>query len=278
MTVEPSQRLIAADAHRVPQPFRTLAVRSEQACHATDARAPYGQVHLVRTAALDAATLAGISALGRARVRSEGFSDIRHARTSLAELTAAAPRLPDLAGTLATALQCTAVLGHGLADYQHSLGQRIDYLATCGAGFHNDVRGHWSRCLFWLLALDLHDVELVLPHASLRLPLAVGDLVVFDPTMAHGLCRPADAGQARADAFETGDQDHQLFLTGELLLSDAQWATLGAPWLPVAVHAQRGALDLMVAEFDDCSGAIKRPRLLLHCMQGSSLQLDGAPD
>jgi len=81
---------------------------------------------------------------------------------------------------------------------------------------------------------------------------------VFDPTMAHGLCRPSDAGQAVATSFGAGTPGRQIFLTGELLLSDGQWA----------------ALDLMVAEFDDRTGAIKRVRALRDCMKRSTCHVD----
>jgi hypothetical protein len=104
-----------------------------------------------------------------------------------------------------------------------------------------------------------------MPHAGVRLPLAPRDLLVFDQTMAHGLCRPADQGQALAASFATGVQDRQMFLTGEIELSDAQWAALGAPWLPVDAPEHHGALDLMVAEFDERSGAVQR----LHALKGS---------
>lgn len=61
---------------------------------------------------------------------------------------------------LASALQLTGVLGADLEDYRRSVDTRIDYLAARGAGFHNDVSRHCSRCLFWLLALDLSEVDL----------------------------------------------------------------------------------------------------------------------
>jgi hypothetical protein len=122
--------------------------------------------------------------------------------------------------------------------------------------------------------LDLAEVDFVMPHARVCLPLAPGDLLVFDPTMAHGLCRPGDAGQAVAVSFGTGTLGRQVFLTGELLLADAQWARLGAPWLPVEEHEQRAALDLMVAEFDECSGAVKRPRTLRDSMKRSTCHVD----
>jgi hypothetical protein len=150
----------------------------------------------------------------------------------------------------------------------------VDYLATCGAGFHNDVNRHGCRCLFWLLTLQAQDVEFVMPHAGVRLQLAPGDLIVFDPAMAHGLCRPADGGHAVSASFEGGAHRPQMFLTGELVLDDAQWAVLGAPWLPVEVHAGRAALDLMVAEFDDRSGAIKRLSSLRDGMARSHCHVD----
>jgi len=263
----PEHQIIAADVHQVPRPFRALAVRSEQRRHAEHARAPYGRVHRVRTRFLDPGSLASLAADGHARVRIEAFSDIQHARTTLQALAAAAPAVPDLAGQIADALQLTGVLGKAAAGYRRSLAGRIDYLTCCGAGFHNDVRRHWPQCLFWVLALELADVEFVMPHAGVRQALAPGDLLVFDPTMAHGLCRPVDQGHAVASSFEAGRRHHQIFLTGELRLTDAQWAVAGSPWLPVETHAQRGALDLLVASFDDRSGAIQRPHALRDCMK-----------
>jgi hypothetical protein len=269
-----SHRVIAANVHAVPAPFRTFAVRSDEPQHAGDARAPYANVHVVRTAFLDAGSLASLAGAGYARVSIETFSDIDYATTTLPDLAAAAPGVADLAGHIASALQLTGVLGIDFADYRRSVATRIDYLAARGAGFHNDVSRHWSRCLFWLLALDLAEVDFVMPHAGVCLALAPGDLLVFDQTMAHGLCRPGDAGQALAASFETGAPGRQIFLTGELLLSDAQWAGLGAPWLPVEHHEQRAALDLMVAEFDERSGAIKCPRALRDSMKRSTCHVD----
>ena len=269
-----SHRVIAANVHAVPAPFRTFAVRSDEPQHACDARAPYGWVHIVRTAFLDAASLASLAAAGDARCSIAASSDIDYATTTSSDLAAAAPRVSDLAGHIAGALQLTGVLGNALADYRRSVATRIDYLAACGAGFDNDVSRHWSRCLFWLLVLDLAEVDFVMPHAGVCLALAPGDLLVFDPTMAHGLCRPGDAGQAVAASFATGAPGRQVFLTGELLLGDAQWAGLGAPWLPVEVHEQRAALDLMVADFDERSGAVKRPRTLRDSMKRSTCHVD----
>jgi hypothetical protein len=274
MPASPDHRVIAADVHAVPKPFRAFAVRSDEPRHAADARSPYGRVHVVHTDFLDAESLARIAAEGYSRVNIAAFSDVDYATTTLEDLAAAAPRIADLAGKIAGALHATRVLGDEPAACRSSVAARIDYLATCGAGFHNDVGGHWTRCLFWILALDVADVEFVMPHAGVRLALAPGDLVVFDQTMAHGLCRPDDGGQAVAASFESGDHRHQIFLTGELELTDARWAALGAPWLPVEQHEHRGALDLMAAEFDERSGAIKSLRALKDCMKRSTCHVD----
>lgn len=270
MPSPPAQRIIAADVHRVPRPFRSFAVRSDEPRHADDARAPYGRVHVVPTAFLDAAALARLATEGRSRVAPPTFPDVFHARTSLAELAAAAPG----AAGLAAALHLTGVLGPDRIGYERCLATRIDYLVANGAGFHNDVNRHWSACLFWVLALAADDVEFVMPHAGVRLPLAPGDLLVFDPTMAHGLCRPADHGQALPASFDSGAHRTQVFLTGELQLGDASWAALGATWRPVEEHERLGALDLRLAEFDDQTGAIKLPRTLLHGMKRSTGEAD----
>ncbi len=272
----PAHRLIATPAHAVPKPFRTFAVRSDEPCHAHDARAPCTHAHLLHLAWLDAASRAGLARQGYARVCIDTPLDVDYATTTPADLALAAPRAAPLAAHIAAALQCTGVLGDDPRGYADSVATRIDYLASRGAGFHNDVSRHWSRCLFWVLAIDVADVEFVMPHAALRLALSPGDLLVFDPAMAHGLCRPHDGGQAVGASFEAGDAGRQLFLTGEIALTDAQWAALGSPWLPVEAHEARGALDLMVAEFDERSGAVKRPAALRHGMKRSTCHVDGA--
>jgi hypothetical protein len=269
-----AHRTVAAHVHVVPQPFRAFAVRSDEPLHAAEARAPYGRVHVLPTPSLDADALAVLAAEGCARVEIGSALDIDYASTTWAALAAAAPGAADLQARIAEALQATGVLGDDPVCYERNVATRVDYLGSRGAGFHNDVSRHWSRCLFWVLVLDAADVEFVMPHAGVRVALSRGDLVVFDPTMAHGLCRPQDGGQAVAASFAAGDHGHQIFLTGELLLTDAHWAAIGAPWLPVEEHERRGALDLMVAEFDERSGAVKRLRALRDCMKRSTCHVD----
>lgn len=273
----PDHRSVIATEYKVPRPFRAFAVRSEEALHATEARAPYGQVHVVRTAFVDAPLLDSLACVGRKRVDVSAFSDVQHDRTTLQELAFLAPGPASACGLaegLTRALQTTGVLGQDAHAYRACLDTRIDFLVSWGAGFHNDVGRHWSRCLFWLWVLDATEVEFVMPHAGVRLALSAGDLIVFDPALAHGLCRTGDGGQALPRSFEAGPHRHQVFLTGELLLSDAQWSALDAPWLPVEVHEGRGALDLMVAEFDERSGTIQRPHALRDCMKRSTCHFD----
>ncbi len=270
-------RIMVAPAWAAPAPFRAFAVRSEEPRHAMDARTPHDRVHLLTTAVLDADSVAALCTDGYARVSIESFSDVDYADTSWPALAALAPGAAGLPERLADALQRTGVLGSEVQAYRDCLLGRVDYLACRGAGFHNDVSRHWSACLFWVLALDAEAVEFVMPHAGLRIAIRSGDLLLFDQTLAHGLCRPQDAGQAVAASFETGDSGRQLFLTGEVLLSDAQWSALGSPWLPVEWHDQRGALDLMVAEFDERSGAIKQLRALRDGMKRSTCHADEPP-
>ena len=273
MSTPSVHRILELETLAVPSPFRAFAVRSDEPCHAFEARAPYGRVQVVSTDFLDAAARARLMRSGYAKVDiAEPFA-VDYAATTLDEL-AVVSALPGLAHAIARALAVTRVLGADPAGYERSVATRIDWLASRGAGFHNDVARHWSRSLFWILALDVGDVEFVMPHAGLRVPLTAGDLVVFDPAMAHGLCRPADAGRAIAESFEDGDAGRQLFLTGEMQLDDAHWQALGSPWQPVQAHAARGALDLMVAEFDDRSGAIKRVRSLIGGMSRDTCHVD----
>jgi hypothetical protein len=260
-------RTFRAEAWSVPAPFRTFAVRSEEARHAQEARPPYDRVHVVRADFLDATALAQLAGHGRARMHLREFSDVDYAHVSWPELDALVPLVGGLAARVSAAVHATGVLGDDPGMCLRCVETRVDFLGALGAGFHNDVRDHWTACLFWNLTLAADDIEFVMPHAGLRIGIAPGDLLVFDQTMAHGLCRPRDHGQAIADSFQPTDADRQVFLTGELALPDDRWAALGSPWSPIEEHERRGALDLLAAEFDDRSGTIRRVRTLAHRMR-----------
>ena len=271
-------RTYRVDAWSVPAPFRSFAVRSEEGRHAHEARPPYDRVHVVRSDFLDAAALARLADHGRARLQLQEFSDIDYVNAAWQELDTVVPLAGGLAVQVAAAVHATDVFGDDLEACLRGVTTRVDFLGSLGAGFHNDVRDHWTACLFWNLTLAANDIEFVMPHAGLRIALAPGDLLVFDQTTAHGLCRPRDHGRAIADSFAPIDADRQVFLTGELALPDSRWAALGSPWSSVEEHERRGALDLLVAEFDECGGAIRRVRSLIHRMQRSGGQALAAWD
>ena len=242
--------MIAADAHRVPAPFRAFAVRSDEPAPRPGPRAR-------RTAACTSSPPTSSTPrpahASHGRLRGvdidEPFS-VDYAATTWA--SSPPRRRPRPRGRDRARPARHARVGGRPGRLRPQRRTRIDWLASRGAGFHNDVARHWSRSLFWILALDVGDVEFVLPHAGVRVALAEGDLVVFDQVMAHGLCRPADAGRAVAESFEDGDAGRQLFLTGEMLLDDAQWAALGAPWSPVEAHEARRA--------GPAGGRVRRPQ------------------
>ena len=130
---DPAHRTIAAGVHQVPLPFRAFAVRSDEAQHASDARAPYGLVHVVQTDFLDAGSLAGLAAEGRSRVQIEAFSDIDYATTTLAALASAAPRVADLVGSIADALQLTGAASRPVSITSHAAA-RVFTTTSAGIG------------------------------------------------------------------------------------------------------------------------------------------------
>lgn len=218
------------------------------------ARTPYRQVHVVKTDFMtgdDARELAA-AAFADAGVTTVGDIDTFPARQDT--LQEVVPRLaPILTSRIAQVIHSTGVLP-SIARCATAVENRTDFLTSLGTPFHNDVFGSWPSCLFWVLALDVVDVEFAMPALDHRHRLAVGDLVVFDQTMAHGLCRPRDRG--RAIPFEADEPGrHQAFLSGELFLTAADWERLGSPWRPYSPGELEGAIDLMTTDFDGETGA-----------------------
>lgn len=238
----------------------SFVVRSELTSLEGLGRRPYQQVHMVKTSILDQAVA---DVLADSAYEWASVHDVGDINTSLAqegELLAAAQTRRGLVSSIAAVIHSTGVYGadsRSLDVCSRAVHKRLDFLASVGASFHNDTSHEWTSCLFWVLALDVADVEFVMPHLDLRIPLERGDLVVFDPSMAHGLCRPSDRGVFIRAHFEseTGG-GHQAFLSGELLLDDDQWASLGCPWQPANAPQLAGAVDLLNAEFDPRTGSV----------------------
>lgn len=109
-----------------------------------------------------------------------------------------------------------------------------------------------------MFVLEAPDVEFVMPHLRVRYLLQPGDLVVWDPCLPHGLCRPADNGRALNGSFQ-GPNRHQDYLSGELQLSLAQWERLDCPWVEREHFAKIGAIDLVPAAFNPQTGAVQTP-------------------
>ena len=239
-----------------------FCVRSELSEKAELARLPYGSIHMVKTSFLDeisASKLAdaaydGASVIEVGDINTDGASDefLRSLVTTGIDPLEA----------LVNGIYETGVYGVGIEAKERckaSVERRVDFLCSMGAGFHNDTDWQWPSCLFWVLALDVQDVEFVVPHVGFRAPVARGDLIVFDPSLAHGLCKTSDHGLFVREHFEGDSGDHvQAFLSGELLLDDAQWEALGCKWQQRSDAAFDGAVSLLSAEFDARSGQICR--------------------
>lgn len=237
-----------------------FVVLSDLAVYKGLARLPYARVHVAKTTLLDAASALALAteAYNEALVDTVGDINLGHLREGV--LARALPGVADVHETIARAIYDTGVceaVPAGLNRCLAAVQRDMDLLASVGAGFHNDCIGHWTSCLFWVLAVDTINVEFVVPHLGVRLALEVGDLVVFDPSLAHGLCRPADAGCFVPEHFERdcGDE-HQAFLSGTLQLDAAGWAALGCGWRPANSPEYNDAVDLADASIEQRTGSV----------------------
>lgn len=237
-------------------------VRSAMLDRAGLARRPYGQVHLVKTSILDCAAMSRLADEAYSEASVSEVGDIDSGRLRDGVLQKLVPSVPNLHELVAEAVNSTGVYGaseSALDQCRLSIKQRMEFLASVGASFHNDCFAHWTRCLFWVLALDAVNVEFVVSHLGVRMQLEPGDLVVFDPSLPHGVCRPGDNGRFVAAHFEDDlEGSFQAFLSGELMLNDEQWAALGSPWLQADSEQFRNAVDLMSADIDSEVGAVTR--------------------
>lgn len=238
----------------------SFAVRSEATTHRGLTRRPYEHVHRVKASFLDSATMRALAdaAYNWAPVDQAGEIDTAFALES--RMPACVP-LESIKEKIAGTIRTVAVVGTDGARVAQNVLAKADpefsFLTCMGAPFHNDVMCNWPSCLFWCLALDVFDVEFVMPHLGVRLLLEPGDLIVFDPCFPHGVCRPRDGGCFVPAHFEEDSAHHsQAFLSGELQLDEAQWEALGCAWQPDAEAPFRAATDLLTAEFNPHTGVV----------------------
>lgn len=247
--IAPVESILAA-------PKRNLAVSWN---FGAEAREPYRFVHRIATSFLDEDSLVNLAskAYSEAVVHEPGDVNIGHAWED--EMLKAAPNV-DMIFELSQALMRTGVMGSE-ALYRKALSSEISYMASMAASFHNDTEGHWPGCLFWVLALDVTEADFVMPHAEVRLALSPGDLVVFDPAMAHGLCRRGESKVDR-EALLGGERFQQSFLSGELSLSKQAWAALGCPWKPLGEFAGSDYLDVREVKLCPKTGRIMNSKAI----------------
>ncbi|HXF47077.1 MAG TPA: hypothetical protein VNK91_13255 [Burkholderiaceae bacterium] len=168
------------------------------------------------------------------------------AQATAARLAEAAPGRVESGGSFEDAATA-AVLKRALpSEIAAALKPRFEWYGCRGAFFHNDA--HFGDVLFgvWCLAGPARD--LVFARLKQRIPVAFGDVVVFDPFEPHAVLARGAARYQRADYV---GEPINVFLGFELVLDAAVRAAfgIGAPVADalevssrVPVHAETGAL------------------------------------
>lgn len=208
------------------------------------ARLPWASVHDTDITMPEDVVVERMSHLALAMTSGRGPGDIdvgKLNRTDLASIGCDAPALMD---AVAVALSALPLPGIARRARLSTKSGEPNWLTCQGASFHNDTMGHWTSCLFWVLVLDAPDAELVVPALDMRLALPRGRLVVFDPCVPHGLCRPADGGQWLRESFEDSERSYQSFIAGELNLPCRSWADIGLGKRSANSPVMRSRIDL----------------------------------
>ena len=115
-----------------------------------------------------------------------------------------------------------------------------------GAFFHNDA--HYDARLFGVWCIEGPPMEIVFPRAMMRLAVASGSIVVFDPFEVHGVLAPGRSTYAASD-YQCAATS--VFLGFELDIT---------PAIAGAFDIQDGASGHMISSrtrIDATSGAIK---------------------
>lgn len=110
-------------------------------------------------------------------------------------------------------------LGSTLAP---ALRTGFEWYLCRGAFFHNDA--HYGNVLFGVWCIEGPPVDLVLPRAQVRVPLAPGAIAVFDPFEIHGVLHRG-AAQWQAEDYES--EEVSVFLGFELELDAGVRAEFG---------------------------------------------------
>ena len=139
--------------------------------------------------------------------------------------------------------QLAAALGARLGP---ALRAEFEWYYCRGAFFHNDA--HYEARLFGVWCIDGPSMEIVFPRAALRLTVARGSIVVFDPFEVHGVLAPARSTYTASDYQRAATS---VFLGFELDITAA---------LASAFDIQDGASGPVISSrtrIDATSGAIE---------------------
>lgn len=239
-----------------------LFVTSEMSRLKGLARSPFMRVLTARSSSFDEEQLSALAQKSAAEAGPLDSGEVNSSMVGPHHLGGLAPSRDQIVAEIGACLASAGVYGGHEARCRDAVGDGLDFMACRGSGFHSDTCYHWTGTLFWVFALRVVDAEVVFPTLGLRLTLAPGDLVVFDPALPHGVTRPSATGRFTSKSFGAGPEDVQMFLSGELPLNNSDWAALGCPWEPIpeVVPADGSAIDLRSAKILKSTGAVSARR------------------
>jgi hypothetical protein len=126
-------------------------------------------------------------------------------------------------------------------------------LVCLGASFHDDLHG-WDNALFlnWYLAGPPRDFVIA---GVGRVTLRPGDVVLFDPSRAHGLVKEG-APHFTKPGWETAAEEHSVFLSADIALTPELDTLFGIERDKDAVFLARGSRDLGQLRVLPSTGAV----------------------
>lgn len=145
---------------------------------------------------------------------------------------------------------------HLQAITRHGFDPAWSLMCSTGSGYHYDYGSWWDGALFCVVVLDARDVVFRMPQIGAEVPLVPGRMVIFDPTLVHGVCHAADRGLFRTSSFEGQRPLVQTYLTRTVRLAPEQWAELQCPWQAPTDSLLRGHADLAPAACNSTTGRL----------------------